>query len=101
MQLLQFYLLLICAWQENISIHIGTSFSVWYLEKDIQNIQDIPKNIQYKEIAGLFIPPNTFLQKLDVYGSKTFKKSIVLKLWSLISTKPVFPKTTESDLFEP
>ena len=38
------------------------------------------KTSNAKEVAGLFIPPNTFLQKLDVCGSKTFKKSIVLKL---------------------
>ena len=62
-----------------------TLFLVGYLEKDIQDIQDIRKNTQYQEIGGLFTLKNTFLQKLDVYkkklhGKKTFKKSIVLKL---------------------
>ena len=32
---------------------------------------------------------------------KTFKKSIVIKLWPLISPKATFPKTTKSELFEP
>ena len=36
-------------------------------------------------------------------GKKTQieKKSFVHKLWSLISPKVTFPKTTESELFEP
>ena len=43
-----------------------TLFLVGYLEKDIQDIQDIRKNIQYQEIGGLFTLKITFLQKLDV-----------------------------------
>ena len=43
-----------------------TLFLVGYLEKDIQDIQDIRKNTQYQEIGGLFTLKNTFLQKLDV-----------------------------------
>ena len=35
------------------------------------------------------------------HGKKILKKSIVLKLWSFISPKPAYSKTTESELFEP
>ena len=43
-----------------------TLFLVGYLEKDIQDIQDIRKNTQYQEIGRLFTLQITFLQKLDV-----------------------------------
>ena len=43
-----------------------TLFLVGYLEKDIQDIQDIRKNTQYQEISRLFTLQITFLQKLDV-----------------------------------
>ena len=42
------------------------------MEKDIQDIQDIQKNTQYQKIGALFTPPNTFLQKLDLWLSKKF-----------------------------
>ena len=45
----------------------GTLFSAVYLEKDIQDIQDIRKNIQYQEIGSIFTSPDTQSQKLDVY----------------------------------
>ena len=41
------------------------------------------------------------MSRENVHDKKTFKKSIVLKLWPLISLKPAFLKTTESELFEP
>ena len=42
-------------------------FSVGYLRKDMEDIQDIWKNTQKQEIGDIFTSPNTYLQKLDVY----------------------------------
>ena len=52
----------------------GTLFSVGYSEKDIWDIQDIQKNTQYQELPHLLTPPNTFLQKLDLWKENSWLK---------------------------
>ena len=38
---------------------------------------------------------------VEKYSTKSFVKDAALKLWSLISLKPAFLKTTESESFKP